>query len=157
VVEERSHRAADHLGVPEVHGAREGDRGGGAEGRGRPEERADVAGVLDAVEEEDACARGECELHHIGARHLRDREHALGRVGVGRARELAVAHLEELDAALGERAAERRAARRGVQVRGHERADDAHRRGEQLLDRADALGDEEPVPLAGAPAAEVAG
>ena len=51
--EERAHAGADRLGAVGVGRTRRGHEGGGAEGDRRPDQRADIAGVLDAVEVHD--------------------------------------------------------------------------------------------------------
>src|SRR5687768_3760574 len=54
VVELSAHCATDDFRVPDVNGAGERDRGGDAKGGGGSDNRSDVSGVLDGVEDQES-------------------------------------------------------------------------------------------------------
>src|SRR5688500_17282546 len=64
-VKEGAHRTSDDLGVPQVNRAGHRDDGRRAERRRGPENGADVAGVLDGVEDDEAGSRGELEIGEV--------------------------------------------------------------------------------------------
>ncbi len=157
VVKERAHRTSDDLGVPEVNRARHGDDGSGAERGRRSENGADVPGILQGVEHDDAGLPGEREIGEPSARDLGDGEHALRRVGLGRAGEVPLVDVDQVGADAVRRFQQDRASRGTGELWRDEDAADRQRGREKLLDGAHALGDEETLALAGPPPPEVAG
>ena len=83
-------------------------------------------------------------------------EHALRRVGLGRAGELLGTHFGDVDAALAKIGKECGAPRRIGELRRDECAVDAERGASELLDGAHSLGGEEPLALARLSALEIA-
>jgi TrmH family RNA methyltransferase len=67
-VEERTHRASDDLRVPQVNGARHGSDRRRTECGGRADDRADVAGVLDGVEDDEPDRGAGLEGRELAAR-----------------------------------------------------------------------------------------
>ena len=118
-MKERAHRTSDDFRVPEVNRARHRDDGAGVEGGGGPQDRTDVAGILDRVEHDQAGAIGKDQIGESPIGNLADGEDTLRRVGLGRAGELAFVDLGQLDAAAtgGCRGARTHVARRPAAVR----------------------------------------
>src|SRR5215212_12079455 len=86
-VKDRPHRTPDDLGIPEVNGPRHGEDGGRVERGGGAEDGADVSGILNRVEHDEACADGELESVEETVGNLGDREDALRGIGFGRTAE----------------------------------------------------------------------
>src|SRR5229473_5961206 len=91
-------------------------RARGSEGVGRPDQRADVAGILNAVDHQRHRPRRRRQVGRGPAPRLDDREDPLGRLGVGQLREHARADLLHLDRVALELRDECRAARGARQV-----------------------------------------
>jgi hypothetical protein len=81
----------------------------------------------------------------------------LRRLGLGRAGELALVDLSELDAGATSRVEEDGAAGSVRELRGDEHPSNREGRLEELRDGAHTFGDEQTLPLASAPSPEVAG
>jgi hypothetical protein len=89
--------------------------------------------------------------------NLGDRENALWRIRLGGSGELTFADLRQVDAAPA-RGVEQCGSSWGIgELWGDEKAPNEEGGTEKLLDGAHTFGDEEPLPLAGAPPPEVAG
>jgi hypothetical protein len=110
--EERAHCATDDFRVPEVNGVGHGQGGVHAEGCRGAEQRADVARVLHAVEDQHACRIAECELRRITLRNVRDDQNPLRRLGGRCTREIMLVHLEHRHAGRAQGLEQRGAARR---------------------------------------------
>ena len=148
-----AHRATDDLGVPEVNRARQRQRGPDPERGRRADDRAHVAGVLKGVEHEHVA--GARQTFRRPAGYFRQRQDALRRVGIGRARELGLAHLQQGEAQRTHPGTQREAPRI---LRGRaQHAADRQAAVEQRLDRAGTFRHEEAQALAGLPALEVTG
>ena len=156
VVEVGAHGAADDFGVPEVDGAGEGDGGGDAECGGGAEDGADVARVLDAVEDEEAEWAVSGEIGERPFWNLDNGEDALWGFGLGGAPEFVLIDLAKTEVAarglLTKSVVEGRATWRGVELWSDEYAPDAKGGGEDFFDAADTFGDEKMFALAGAAA-----
>ena len=151
-----AHCTTDDFGVPEVNSTRHRDGSRGPERGSSAHDGADVAGVLDGVEDDNARDRRELKGVERVRRNSGDGQHALWRVGFGGARELLRAHLVHLDAALAKVCEQRGSARRVDQLRRDEHTVDAEGRASELLDGAHSLGGEEALALACLPAPEIA-
>jgi hypothetical protein len=123
----------------------------------RAEDGTGVAGVLDAVEEQDAGGVRERLVRPRATGDLRHDEDPLRRLGLGGGGEVGGGDVEDLDVSRLEVGPQRAAARRLLERRRDERAAQRDGRAPQLLAGADALGDEERLALPRAPAPEVAG
>jgi hypothetical protein len=151
-----THRTTDDFGVPEVNRSRKRDDGGGSQGRRGPQDGADVAGVLDGVEHDQARDGRKAKRVELPIGDLGDRQNALRRFRFGGAREFLRGDLGDVNASLAERGEQCRAARSVRKLWGDERAAYVQRRPEQLLDGAHAFGREELLALARFPAPEIA-
>src|SRR6267143_1514047 len=116
VAEGSSHGRPQRFGAGRVGRAPQHDRARGSEGVGRPDQRADVAGILNAVDHQRHCPRRRREVGRRPAPRLDDREDPLRRLGVGQLREHARADFLHLDRVALELRDERRAARGARQV-----------------------------------------
>src|SRR2546425_2164774 len=116
VAEGSSHGRPQRFGAGGVGRAPQHDRARGSEGVGRPDQRADVAGILNAVDHQRHGPRRRRQVGRGPAPRLDDREDPPGRLGVGQLREHARADLLHLDRVALELRDECRAARGARQV-----------------------------------------
>ena len=158
MVEVRSHPATDDFGVPEVNGSGEGKSCRHAERCRRADDRADVAGVLDGI---STSRRNGLDAGKVLAGAVPGPRRLPGCPAASRSRpRCEVFGTDLVDGYLrrSEPLEEARAARSVSPSRGRdERAANDQRRAKQLLDAADAFGDEQPLSLAGLAALQVAG
>jgi len=157
VMEERTHRPADHLGVPDVDGA--GQSNGRVEGKcgGGAEDRADVAWILKTVEQQHPESVSRHEVFETASRNLCDRQNSLGRLGLSCGTELRFAHRGGRNSVFCQELEELSATRGTGELGSGQHPDSSERRRKQLLHRADALSDEKGLALPGFPAPKVAG
>ena len=156
VLEQRAHAAPHDLGVPEVHRAGQGDRGGDLQRRGGPDHRAHVSRVLQGVQDEQTGLEWHGVRQAAGG-DLRHRQHALRRLRIGRTQQLGLRDLQHGNPPgprLGQKTRAtcvRRAIRTGQQPR------DRQGRCQQGLHRAHALGHEALLALAALSALQITG
>jgi hypothetical protein len=148
VSEVSAHCATDDFRVPEVNCAGEGNGRTGAQRGGRAEDRADVARVLDGVEDEEAAVRTRLECVQRPVGYLGDRQHALRGFRLGRAGELALVDVGQLETAGEEVGAEGSTPWGAIELRRDQDAANAQWRAYELLDGTNAFGDEEMLALA---------
>ena len=134
------------------------DDGRGAERGRRSEDGADVAGVLDGVEHDDAGAVGE---HEVVERAVGDLARWRARPAANRSRRRWRTRARRRSVSSTPRVADGSeqcgAAGRVGELRSGEHAAHRERRAQELLDGANAFGDEELLALARPPSPEVAG
>ena len=140
----RSHRRAQRLGVEHVGGAAQRYGAAGAEGMGRPDQGADVAGILHAVQDEQHPPRLRGQLRDRPVARLDDRQDALRGVGCRERSERARGGLLDRHTVAHELGPQRRAARRAVQVRRDQGTAEGELRGQGFLDEADAFDERQP-------------
>jgi hypothetical protein len=155
-VKQRPHRTSDDLGVPEVNRARHGEDRRCVECRRRSKDGADVSGILHRIERDDAGAFRELDVVEATRGDLGDGEDALGRVGLGRAGELALVDVGDVDAAAPRGIEEGGSTRCIGQLRSDE--DSPHGMADESSSSTarTSLGDEQLLALAGPPSPEVA-
>src|SRR6266511_3081508 len=150
------HRGAQRLGARRVGGAAQHDRARGTECVRRADQRADVAGVLYAVDDQGHRAGGESEIGRRPAARLDHGDDPLGRVGVGELRERAHADLFDGHSVPLQIRHERGAARGARELGRDQRATKREPRRERLFHEPDALDQRQPAPPARRAALEIA-
>src|SRR5437016_5806567 len=155
VAEGSSHGGPQRLGAGRVGRAPEHDRARGSEGVGRPDERADVTGILHAVDHERHRPRGRREVARGPAPWLDDGDDPLRRLGVGELGEDTRGDLLHLYGVALELRDERRTARGACQVGGDQGPREHHSGGERLLHEPHTLDQGEAAPAARLAALEI--
>src|SRR2546426_1423039 len=155
VAEGSSHGRPQRLGARRVGRAPQHDRARGSERVGRPDQRADVPGILYAVDHERDRPRGRREVARSPAPRLDDGDDPLRRLGVGELREDARADLLHRYGVALELRDERRAARGACQVGGDQGALEGNAGGERLLHEPHTLDQGEAAPAARLAALEI--
>src|SRR5688500_11146674 len=112
VDELRSHWAAFHLRVPQVDRAGQRDGGRGTECGGGSHDCADVAGILDGVENEHPAPRADLKCVQLPPWYRGDSYHPLRRFGLGGAAEVFFRYLQHFDPGCFEAGAQRLTTRR---------------------------------------------
>src|SRR2546422_488253 len=139
MAERRSHGRPQRFGARRVGRTPQHDRARGAERVRRPDQGADIPGILDAVDHEGHRPRGRREVARSPASRLDHGHDPLRRLGVGESGEDARADLLHRDGVPLELRDERRAACRARQVGSDQRSFERDAGGERLLHEADAL------------------
>src|SRR2546430_4696383 len=155
VAEGSAHGRPQRLGARRVGRAPQPDRARGSERVRRPDRRADVTGILDAVDHERPRSRRRHEVARAPTPRLDDGDDPLRRLGVGELREGAGADLLHADGVALELRDERRAARGARQVGGNQRPLECDSGGKRLLHEPDALDQGEAAPAARLAALEI--
>ena len=106
-----AHCATDDFGVPQVNGARQGDRGGGAQAGGGSNQGPDVSWVLNAVEHEETSRVDGSKVFQRTLGCLGNDENSLWAFGFRGAFEFRGRDVGDLDRPAGERVAHLRSAR----------------------------------------------
>src|SRR2546426_1987141 len=155
VAEGSSHGRPQRLGARRVGRASQHDRTRGPECVGRSDQRADIPGILYAVDHERHRPRGRREIARGPAPRLDDGDDALRRLGVGELREDARADLLHLYGVALELRDECRAARGACQVGGDQGPLEHNPGGERLLHEPHTLNQGEAAPAARLAALEI--
>src|SRR6266540_4813804 len=155
VAEGSSHGRPQRLGTRRVGRAPQHDRARGSERVRRTDQRADVTGILDAVDHQRHRPRWRREVGRLPAPRLDDGDDPLRRLGVGELREDARADLFHCYGVPLELSDERRAARGARQVGGDQRPFECDSGGERLLHEPYALDQGEATPAARLTALEI--
>src|SRR5205814_9496296 len=119
-----SHGAAYDFWIPQVNGAGQSDRGGGAQSRSGAEDCAGISRILNSVEQNKAAHSGDLECIKRATRNFADRDYALRRLGFRCGAEIFFGNLCYLDAGLVERFSQRLTAWSGGKLRSDERTTD---------------------------------
>jgi len=141
----RAHRRAQGFGVENVGRATQRDRPPGAERVRRADQRADVAGILDAVQHQQRAAPSRGNVRERPIARLDDRQHALGRVGRRQCGEGARGDPLDRHRAPREVGPQRRSPRGAVQLRRDQRAPKRESGAEGFLDEADTFDERQPT------------
>lgn len=157
VMKEGTHRAADNFRVPDV------DSSGQCNGRierkcrGGTKNRADVAGILKSVENQQAETIFRHEAFEIASRNFGHRENPLRGLGFSGGTELRVVHWGCGNTLFCQQLKELSPARSAGELGSGQNPDSSEGRGKQLLDRANAFRHKKGLALPGFPAPKVAG
>jgi hypothetical protein len=151
-----AHRTTDDFGVPEVNRSGKGDDRGGAQRRSGPQDGADVAGVLNGVEDDESGYGRKVQQLEAPLRDLGNSQHPLRRLRLGGAREFVWRDFGDVDTSFAQRGKERGTARGVEKLGSGERATYVQWRSKQLLDGTHTFCREQLLALTCFPAPEIA-
>jgi beta-barrel assembly-enhancing protease len=153
----RPHPATDDFSVPEVNGSWKGKCTCDTHRSRCTNDGANVARILDGIQDEEPKRIGHRQVLQPVRRHLGDRQNSLRRFRLGGREKVALGHLVGGYVSLAEPLEKRRRAWGVGEAAGDERAAYHDVRAEQLLDAPHTFGDEQALSLTGFSAMQIAG